>query len=210
MPITRVFAFPYVFAGVLVVVLLFRWTSRRMGRMSIPLGWAAVGGLVIVSQLIWLPIAQVFGPTETEWHATLAASRQLGAWYNRPPYQGHSIAVPPDRPDVTYGLARFGGVAGKHLVSEMYDPFAYLPAGYKYEEHQDTVNTLLECWLAKTDTRLMALPPDNTNYVLMREYNPVWFAQLGTMDNTGWLIYGVSAPNPTRAACEEAARATSH
>src|SRR6266852_4782679 len=63
MPITRVFAFPYVFAGVLVVVLLFRWTSRRMGRMSIPLGWAAVGGLVIVSQLIWLPIAQVFGPT---------------------------------------------------------------------------------------------------------------------------------------------------
>ncbi len=210
MPITRVFAFPYVFAGVLVVVLLFRWTSRRMGRMSIPLGWAAVGGLVIVSQLIWLPIAQVFGPTETEWHATLAASRQLGAWYNRPPYQGHSIAVPPDRPDVTYGLARFGGVAGKHLVSEMYDPFAYLPAGYKYEEHQDTVNTLLECWLAKTDTRLMALPPDNTNYVLMREYNPVWFAQLGTMDNTGWLIYGVSAPNPIRAACEEAARATSH
>src|SRR5216683_4863790 len=134
MPITRVFAFPYVFAGVLVVVLLFRWTSRRMGRMSIPLGWAAVGGLVIVSQLIWLPIAQVFGPTETEWHATLAASRQLGAWYNRPPYQGHSIAVPPDRPDVTYGLARFGGVAGKHLVSEMYDPFAYLLFFFQAED----------------------------------------------------------------------------
>jgi hypothetical protein len=209
MPITRVFAFPYVFAGVLVVVVLFRWAGRGGGRMAAPLAWAAVAALLLISQLSWLPIAQVFGPTENEWHAVLAASRQLGAWYNTPPYQGHALAVPPDRPDVTYGLARFGGVEGKHLVSEMYDPFAYLPAGYKYEEHQDTINTLLECWLGKTDTRLMAMPPDNTNYALMREYNPTWFVELGTMDNTRWLVYGVSAPNPTRAACEEAARATS-
>ena len=210
MPITRVFAFPYVFAGLLVVVLLFRVASRRSGRMAAPLAWTGVVALLLVSQVSWLPIAQVFGPTEAEWHATLAASRQLGAWYNTPPYRGHSLAVPPDRPDVTYGLARFGGVEGRHLVSEMYDPFAYLPAGYRYEEHQDTVNTLIECWLAKTDTHLIAMPPDNTNYVLMREYNPAWFAQLGTMADTNWLVYGVSAPSPTRLQCEEAVRATSH
>jgi hypothetical protein len=56
----------------------------------------------------------------------------------------------------------------------------------------------------------MAMPPNNTNYALMRESNPTWFVQLGTMDNTRWLIYGVSALSPTGAACEEAARATSH
>jgi hypothetical protein len=174
------------------------------------LAWMAIGGLLLVSQLTWIPIAEVFGPTENEWHATLAASRQLGAWYNTPPYQGHALAVPSDRPDVTYGLARFGGVEGKHLVSEMYDPFFYLPAGYKYEEHQDTVNTLVECWLAKTDTRLIAMRSDNTNYSLLREFNPAWFVLLGTMADTNWLIYGVSAGKPTLSACEEAARATSH
>jgi hypothetical protein len=210
MPITRVFAFPYVFAGLLAVLLLFRVASRRSGRMVAPLAWTGVVALLLVSQVSWLPIVQVFGPTEAEWHATLAASRQLAAWYNTPPYRGHSLAVPPDRPDVTYGLARFGGVEGRHLVSEMYDPFAYLPAGYRYEEHQDTVNTLIECWLAKTDTRLIAMRPDNTNYVLMREYNPAWFAPLGTMADTNWLVYGVSAPSPTRQQCEVAARTTSH
>jgi hypothetical protein len=210
MPITRVFAFPYVFAGVLVVVVLLRWAARRSGSVSSISRWAAVVGLLLLSQLSWVPIAQVFGPTENEWQATLSASRQLGGWYNAPPYQGHALAVPSDRPDVTYGLARFGGVEGRHLVSEMYDPFAYLPAGYKYEEHQDTVNTLVECWLAKTDTRLIAMPPANTNYSLMREFNPAWFVQLGTMADTHWVVYGVSATSPARAACEEAARATSH
>src|SRR5207302_6266005 len=29
------------------------------------------------------------------------------------------------RPDITYGLALYGHVEGRHLVSEMYDPFAY-------------------------------------------------------------------------------------
>jgi hypothetical protein len=210
MPITRVFAFPYAFAGTLVIVVLLRFAARRKGRMAAPLGWIAIGGLLLVSQLSWIPIAQVFGPTENEWHATLSASRQLGAWYNTPPYQGHALAVPSDRPDVTYGLARFGGVEGKHLVSEMYDPFFYLPAGYKYEEHQDTVNTLVACWLAKTDTRLIAMRNDNTNYSLLREFKPAWFAQLGTMADTNWLIYGVSADKPTPSACEEASRATSH
>jgi hypothetical protein len=209
MPITRVFAFPYVFAGVLAVVVLLRWSVRRSGRKAALLGWAAVVGLLLVSQLSWFPITQVFGPTENEWHATLAASRQLGAWYNTPPYRSHALAVPSDRPDVTYGLARFGGVDGSHLVSEMYDPFAYLPAGYKYEEHQETVNTLIECWLAKTDTRLIAMSPDNTNYSLMREFNPTWFVQLGTMADTQWVVYGVSTTSPARPACEEAARATS-
>jgi hypothetical protein len=209
MPITRVFAFPYAFAGVLLVVVLLRWLPRRYGRRALPIGWAAIGATVLLSQLAWIPIAQVFGPTEAEWHATLASSRQLGAWYNQPSSQGHSLAVPPDRPDVTYALARFGGVEGKHLVSEMYDPFYYLPSGYSYADHQATVNTLLQCWLDKTDTHLMAMPPLNANYEQMRQYNPDWFVQLGTMSDPDWLVYTVSVPHPTQTACEEATRTAS-
>jgi hypothetical protein len=41
----------------------------------------------------------------------------------------------------------------------------------------------------------------------MRGLNPDWFVRLGTMSETKWLIYGVSAPRPTQAACEQASRA---
>jgi hypothetical protein len=207
MPITRVFAFPYVFAGVLMAVMLLWWVPRRYGKRALPLGWAGLVVTLLVTQLAWIPIAQVFGPTETEWKSTLAASRQLGAWYNQPPYQGHALAVPPDRPDVTYGLARYGGVEGRHLVSEMYDPFFYLPSGYVYADHQATVSTLVQCWLDQTDTHMIAMPPQNTNYELLRQYNSDWFVQLGTMSNTNWLVYGVSVAHPTKQACEEASRA---
>ena len=209
MPITRVFAFPYVFAGALLAVALLWWAPRRLGRRAIPVAWTVLVAFVLVAQLAWIPIGQVFGPTEANWHATLAASRQLGSWYNQPPYAGHAMAVPSDRPDVTYGLARFGGVEGKHLVSEMYDPFYYLPGGYAYQDHAQVVSTLVQCWLDKTGTRLMAMPPNNANYALMRELNPDWFVQVGTMSETQWLVYGVSAPKPVPGACEEASRAAS-
>jgi len=207
MPITRVFAFPYVFAGALMVVVLLWWAPRRYGSRAVPLGWAGIVVALLIAQLEWVPIAQIFGPTENEWQSTLAASRELGAWYNQAPYQGHALAVPPDRPDVTYGLARFGGVEGRHLVSEMYDPFFYLPSGYAYADHQATVSTLVQCWLDQTDTHMIAMPPQNANYELLRQYNGDWFVQLGTMSNTKWLVYGVSVPHPAKQACEEASRA---
>ena len=209
MPITRVFAFPYVFGGALLAIVLLWWAPGRFGKRALPVGWAAIAGVLLLSQLAWIPIGQVFGPTEANWQATLASGRQLGAWYNEAPYQGHALSVPPDRPDVTYALARYGGVEGKHLVSEMYDPFYYLPSGYRYEDHRSTVNTLMQCWLDKTDTRVIAMPDANKNYELMREYNPDWFVQLGTMTETRWRVYGVSVPHPTLAACEEASRTAS-
>ena len=209
MPITRVFAFPYVFAGVLLAVVLLWWAPRRIGKRAVPFAWAAIGATVVVSQLAWIPIYQVFAPTEAEWQTTLAESRQLGAWYNQAPYAGHALAVPDDRPDITYALARFSGVEGKHLVSEMYDPFAYMPSGYGYADHRQVVDTLIECWLSDTDTRMIAIPNGNSNYEQMLAYNPNWFDHLGTLPTSGWNVEGVNAPRPSAADCG-AARSASH
>jgi len=207
MPISRRFEFPVVFAAVLVVVAALHWAPRRLGT-SIPVGWVAVAAILVASQLLWLPIATVFGPTEATWQQTLAESRQLGAWYNQSPYAGHALAVPADRPDITYGLARYGGVEGKHLVSEMYDPFAYLPSGYRYADHEQVVNTLVECWLADTDTRLIAIPNGNDNYAFMLASNPSWFVQVGSMSAAGWTVEGVDAPRPSPAECRAARSAS--
>jgi hypothetical protein len=209
MPITRVFAFPYVFAGVLVAVALLWWLPLRFGGRGRALGWSGVVVVLVAAQLLWIPIAQVFRPTERNWQATLADSRQLGDLYNQAPYRGHAIAVPSDRPDITYGLARFGGVEGRHLVSEMYDAFAYLPGGYTYAPHQQTVDVLVECWIAKADIRMIAVPANDSNYRQLLQAHPEWFTPLGQMSGTLWLVYGVSAPQPTQVQCEEASRATS-
>jgi hypothetical protein len=133
---------------------------------------------------------------------------QLGVWYNQPAYAGHALAVPDDRPDMTYILARYGHVEGKHLVSEMYGPFGYLPSGYTYADHAQTVNTLLECWFHQTDTHLIAVPRGDPQYALMLQQNPQWFTYLGTLDNAGWDIDGVAAPEPSATECQAAKSAT--
>ena len=204
MPITRVFAFPYVFAGILLAVAVLWWLPRRFGPRVLPAGWTAVVAAVLVSQLAWIPIAQVFGPSEYEWRAVKAESIQLGQWYNAPPYAGHAIAVPNDRPDITYALARFGNVEGKHLVSEMYDPFAYLPSGYRYADHVTEVSTLVRCWLSDTDVRMIAIPADDPNLALVRQLNPSWFTSVGFMEEAKWDVEAVNAPRPSADECQAA------
>jgi len=209
MPITRVFAFPYVFAGILLAVVVLWWAPRRFGTRIVSLSWAIVAVTLVASQLAWMPIAQVFGPSEVEWQAVKAESVQLGGWYNTSPYRGHALAVPNDRADVTYGLARFGGVEGKHLVSEMYDPFAYLPDGYRYVDHQLTVNTLVQCWLSERDIRMIAIPNTDPNLTAVLQLNPQWFTRIGFMEEAKWEIHAVSVPQPTHADCEAARSAIS-
>jgi hypothetical protein len=193
MPITRVFAFPYVFAGILFAVLALSLAPRRFGRRFLPAGWGLVALAVVASQLVWIPIAEVFGPSEADWQAVKAESVQLGAWYDAAPYRGHSIAVPADRPDITYGLARFGGVEGKHLVSQMYGPF-----------DGDQPAAAVRCWLAKTDVRLIAISATDSNLSLLVQQNPTWFVRVGTMDEARWDVYAVNAPPPTTPDCESA------
>jgi dolichyl-phosphate-mannose-protein mannosyltransferase len=208
MPITRVFAYPYVFAGVLVAIVLFWWVPRRYGTRALPFAWTGLVAVLLATQLVWIPIQEVFGPSEVDWLAVKSESMQLGAWYNQPPYQGHALAVPPDRPEITYGLARYGGVEGKHLVSEMYDPFAYLPSGYKYEDHAAAVSTLVQCWLSENDIRLIAIPQNDPDLAQVQQLNPGWFVKLGSLDEATWSIEGVSVPRPSEAECRAARSAT--
>jgi Dolichyl-phosphate-mannose-protein mannosyltransferase len=174
MPITRVFAFPYVFAGILFAVVVLFLAPRRLGRFAVPAGWTVIVAAIVLSQLVWIPINVEFGPSEAEWLQIKAESVQLGDWYSGGPAHGHALAVPEDRPDITYALARFGGVEGKHLISEM-----YMPASPD------------ACWFARTDVRLIAVDATHSS---MLAANPSWFTHLGTMDEAHWDVYAVNAP----------------
>jgi hypothetical protein len=203
-PISRRFEFPFVFVGVLLAVGLIYLLPRRFGIGVRAIGWTATVGLVVASQLLWLPIDRAFGPTEADWKAVVADSVELGSWYQQAPYRGYALAVPPDRPDVTYGLARFGGVEGKHLVSEMYDPIAYLPAGYRYEDHSATVSTLVQCWLTRNDIRMIAVQTGDSIRGLLVTQNQAWFTRLGSMEAVHWLVEGAAPPPVSNADCAAA------
>jgi hypothetical protein len=208
MPITRVFAFPYVFAGILLAVALLWWVPRRLGKQLAPWAWGAFLVTLLVCQLAWIPIANVFAPSEVQWREVRLEGVQLGGWYNTDPYAGHSLAIPSDRPEFTYALARFGGVEGKHMVSEMYDPFAYMPAGYRFADHQSTMSTLVQCWLSDNDIRLIAIAENDANLLLAEQLNPGWFVRIGSLADAAWNVDGVSVPRPSAADCEAARSAS--
>jgi hypothetical protein len=86
----------------------------------------------------------------------------------------------------------------------MYDPFAYLPAGYRYADHTSTVNTLVQCWLSEKDIRMIAIQQSDANLALAEQLNPTWFVAIGFMEEAKWTVVGVSVPKPTAAECKAA------
>lgn len=180
MPISRRFEFPYEFVGVLLaVLLLYLWRGRA--------AWIGVAGVLLAAQLAWLPIGAAFGPTEAAWQTSLSEGRQLAGFYNQAPYRGHALAVPPDKPEITYVLARYGGVEGKHLISEMYDPFAYPEPGVD-------MGMRIQCWLSSNDVRLIAVAHSDRALMQVVASHPDWFVDVGTMQDVGWTVEGVTSP----------------
>jgi hypothetical protein len=179
--------------GTLVAAGLVWWLPRRFGSRLAPAGWTGVVAGILAAQILWVPIAGAFDPTEATWRAALAEGTALARWYNQAPGVGHALALPPDWPDITYVLARFGGVEGKHMVSEMYDPLAYLPAGYRIEDHLPAVTAQVQCWLSKTDTRMIAVADSDPGLQMIVQSQPEQFAYVGTLGSARWTVFTVEA-----------------
>lgn len=211
MPITRVFAYSYDFTAVLGVLFLLMVVPRWLGPRALPVAWTAIVAAALAVQVVWLPIHAVFGSTDAAWQQAIVSGREIGTLYNTTPgVAGGGLNVPDDRPDLTYTLARYGNVSGKHLVSQLYDPFYYLPSGYTYADHPRVVGPLLQCWLDKTGTRMWARTLPSDNYTHFIADNPEWFTQVGSVPEAGWSIWRVRVPKPAPGFCEEASRAAPH
>jgi hypothetical protein len=102
-------------------------------------------------------------------------------------------------------------VPGDRITSEFYDPFYYLPAGYHYIDHRVVAGTLLQCWLSKTGTRLLLVPPFSSFNASVADYeafitdNPQWFSSAGQLEE-GFSIFAVNVPQPSQQACSQAAQ----
>jgi thiamine transporter ThiT len=203
----RRFELPIDFAAILLAVLLLKVLPQRFVRTRAP-GWAlAAAGLVAV-QLVWLPIQSSYTTTDPLFQYEVQLGHSISAVYNRPEYRGGVINMPGDEPTLLYVMARDGGVPGDRITSQFYDPFYYLPAGYRYIDHREVAGPLLLCWLWKTRTRLMLLSPPGplsqsvVDYQAFIADHPEWFTQVGSSLGNGWLIYAVQLPPPASSACQ--------
>jgi hypothetical protein len=206
----RRFELPLDFAAILLAVLLLKVVPERWKSLRSP-GWALVAGGLIVVQLLWSPIQNAYSATEPLFRYEVQLGLAISAIYNRPEYRGGVLNMPGDEPTLLYVLARDGGVPGHRITSQFYDPFYYLPAGYRYADHKDVAGPLLQCWLWNTHTRLMLLSPPGPLSQSVEDYeayvadHPDWFTDVGLDVGNGWSVLAVHVPAPATGDCARGA-----
>ena len=208
----RRFEFPLDFAAILVAVLLVKWLPERR-RLFTPLGWSVAAAGLIAIQAFWVPIQSAYATTDPLYRYEVGLGRAIGHVYNRPEYRGGVLSMPGDEPTLLYVMVRDEHFPGNRVTSQFYDPFYYLPAGYTYVDHPEVVGPLLQCWLANTNTRLLLISPPGPLSKSVPQYkayiadHPDWFQDTSAQLGNGWDLYAVEVPVPTKAECEQAARA---
>jgi hypothetical protein len=202
----RFFLFPYEFAGVLLAVGLLSAAPRRIGRRVMPVGWAAIVIVLVAAQLEWAPILNLYDATRVTWRQSQAAASQLMVVYDEPSYRGRVLNIPPDKPAMFYAMVEYHGLQGRNVVGQLYDPFYYF-SGFSYALHPDIGDTLMQCWLASTQTRLWAVDPNKAQYLAVIADHPEWFSQVGSVDQYGWTLEDVHVPRPSGSDCASASQA---
>jgi hypothetical protein len=208
----RRFEFPLDFAAILGAVFLVKVLPRWLPRLR-SAWWVAAPAVLLAIQVYCGPIQSAYSATEAGFQDQVRLGRAVGDVYNRPEYKGGVIAVQGNAPTLVYTMVRYGAVPGDRITSEFYDPFYYLPADYRYHAHKQVAGMLLRCWLSKTNTRLILMPPPGPFNSSVQDYlafiadNPDWFSQPSTTLGDGFVIVAVQIPAPTQYECTQAAQA---
>lgn len=147
--VDRLFAFPYLFLGILIIFSLLYWLPNRLPRARVPIlisGFVLFLVMLVVSQLAWFKIMTYFRIAQKAYEPELEIASFI-AQYDT----GGKILFPAGRPALTYALVRNHGVSGKRLVSEMYDPYFYA----QDEETPAELEEKMIDWLAKEEIKLI-------------------------------------------------------
>jgi hypothetical protein len=116
------------------------------------------------------------------------------------------LNIPADKPATFYAMVEFHELQGRNVVGQLYDPFYYFP-GFSYAQHSDVGDTLMQCWLGSTHTRLWAVDPNKAQYVQVIADHPEWFTKVGFVDAYSWTLEDVRLPAVSAADCASANKA---
>jgi len=142
---SQLFTWPYDFLALLIVLFFFVWLPKKW-----PF-WTKLSGLnwlVVVLLLVgfsfnaWPVIMGRYRDYQIDWQNDVKAAQLIGSVYE----QG-KIIMPADRPDLVYATVKYGGVKGKDVVGDMYDPLNYAGKGASYVD--GTLQEEFVEWLKK-------------------------------------------------------------
>jgi hypothetical protein len=199
----RFFLFPYEFAGVLLAIALLGEAPKRWGRKMVPIGAAAFAVILFAAQLEWAPILSLYNDTSVAWSRSQTAAGQLMSVYNQPAYRGRVLNIPPDKAAMFYAMVEYHGLQGRNVVGQLYDPFYYFTT-FSYSDHPGLGDTLMQCWLSSTHTRLWAVDPQKSQYQKVIADHPEWFTEVGSVGVYGWSLEDVQVPAVSAADCTAA------
>jgi len=185
----RLLVVPYMYLGIFLAIALLYLLPRLPPARPIWLGvgWVTVGAVLIISQLAWPPILGYYQPLNEVWSAEKQLANDIAEVYS-----DGTIAIPEDRPGLTYALVEYHGISAQHLQGEMYDPFFYFK-GDPFTDW-DTSWKVVQSWLTKNDIHLLVFYGSNGNYTKMIEREPSAFRYLKTVNRGTILVYEVINP----------------
>ena len=182
----RLVVVPYVYLGVFVSILLLYKLPKLYSRtLFLNLGWVSILALACLVQLAWKPVLSYYEKWEGKWISEKQLAEDIA-----PHYHGGAIAIPEDRPSLTYTLARYQGILAENLQSQMYDPFFYFEDEDPFANWTQNRQAIAH-WVNKLNIRLLVFSSGKEIYneMVMREEG--LFQYLGTAFGGRIQIYKV-------------------
>jgi hypothetical protein len=187
--LTRFFVFPYLFAGLLVALLIFEWLPKRSealaGRGT---SLALLACAILAWQLTWPSVMTDVDPGYTSQTSGRQQQQQALAvsdWYN-----GGTVLIPEGAPQLTYALVRYGGIDAQHLMGQMYGPDYYYQGGDPLE-HWDEVGPLMWDWLQRNNVRMLVMDIYDRRFLRMIEESPQRFTKVSSVPGRAMDVYWV-------------------
>jgi len=186
----RFFVFPYVFASLLVIIFLF-YLLPKITKLSFVKIYLAIFSWILVilglffSQFAWKPILAEYDKTKITWQNKISWARQISQKYS-----GGKILIDEGEPDLTYTLVRFGGISGKQIIGQMYDPFFYIGEDKAFADWSKYRRDVLN-WLKKEDIKLIFVRSDRERYKKLFEKEKELFKFEGEITQSPYVLYSV-------------------
>lgn len=177
--VDRIMILPYLFLGIWFSVLVFQIFKK--GWFSI-LGWLLVIGVIGGSLFAWRPIWYWRLMTGREWENKKALAEAVAKYY-----QGGRILFFENHPATTYWLIYNCHIKAENLVSQMYDPYYYLPKD-PYENWGENRKVVLN-WLIKEKIQLLPFSGSDSQYSELVKREQDYFKELAYLQELNLYLY---------------------
>ncbi len=157
--IGKIFAFPWGFLGILVVIFLLYLLPKKIGKMGILLGSLIFLVVVGATQFIWPSIDHHYLVLPGEYEYNKQTAKFIVNEYSG---EG-KIMLPSQSEFITYFLVHDEGIPGEKLVASFYGPFYYYEGEDPFAEW-DVFREEIVDWLKKENVELFMASKNNENY----------------------------------------------